>query len=253
MNVVELERDAFLRLAYEQRDAFLDRIAAPEAFVVRRFFEPEEIRAWRRDVFELGLRTPPSWHPLHDGCPDYHRLHDNYPQAYVKAKMHAFYFHGFYEANAWLFEKFREIFEIKNFLAGRERGAFLRNVPSEGQVARVNFHNYPAGGGYLAEHADPASSFALIQTLVQASQWGVDFRSGGLFAREREGAPKTYLDPLSAPGDLLVMSPAIPHGVDPIDADDEYAWQDDRGKWTIIPIIVNSDYERPDNVKPRQL
>lgn len=253
MHVVELTRPEFFRMIEEAPRAFLERIAAPEVFVVRRFYEPGTIRAWRRRVFELGQRSTPSWHPLYDGCPDYHRLHDNYPQAYVKAKMHAFYFHGWDEANAELFREFSAIFALKNFLAGYPPDAFLKNIPSDGQVARVNFHHYPGGGGWLAEHADPTSKFALIQTLVQASSWSHDFQSGGLYARASEGAEKLYLDRVSAPGDLLVLSPAIPHGVEPIDPDEDYAWQADRGKWTIIPIIVNSDYERPDNIKPRPL
>jgi hypothetical protein len=253
MNIVETSRTEFLRTVYGEREAFLDRIREPEVFIVRRFYDPDDIRAWRRKVFDLGQRAGPSWHPLYDGCPDYHRLHDNYPNAHVKAKMHAFYFHGWYEANNEIFSYFQEIFALKHFLAGFDPTAFLRNVPSDGQVARVNFHNYPRGGGYLAEHADPTSPFALIQTLVQASAWKDDFASGGLYARPRPGAEKLYLDEISDPGDLLVLSPDIPHGVDPIDPQEDYGWRSDRGKWTIIPIIVSSDYDRPDNIKPRQL
>lgn len=253
MEVTDLTKAEFLRLIHETPQAFLERISEPEAFIVRRFYDPGEIRSWRQSVFELGQRSEPSWHPLYDGCPDYHRLHDNYPKAYVKARMHAFYFHGWYSANAGIFEYFREVFAVKNALAGHDGDAFMRRMPSEGPIARVNFHQYPRGGGWLAEHADPASSFALIQTLVQASTWNADFSSGGLYARAREGAEKLYLDPISSPGDLLVLSPSIPHGVEPIDPQEDYDWKLDRGKWTIIPIIVNSDYEAPDNIKPRQL
>jgi hypothetical protein len=253
MKVSSLDRAEFLQMVWEHKDAFLARVRAPEIFIVREFYDPREILSLRQRVFDLGRLSEPSWHPLFDDCPDYHRLHDNYPKAYVKAKMHAFYFHGWYKANAGLFDFFGEIFDIKTFLAGHDRGAFVANVPSDGQVARVNLQNYPVGGGYVAEHVDPTSEFALIQTLVQASSWGDDFSSGGLYARREEGAEKFYLDHLSSPGDLLVLSPAIPHGVEPIDPEHDYEWQVNRGKWTILPIIVNSDYPRPDNVKPRQV
>lgn len=248
-----LSKADFLELVYGNKDLFLERIGTPEAFIVRRFYDPAEILSLRRKVFDLGQSSEPSWHPLFDDCPDYHRLHDNYPKAYVKAKMHAFYFHAFYPANSELFELFTEIFALKSFLAGHEKDAFLTNLPSKGPVARVNFQNYPLGGGYLAEHVDPTSEFALIQTLVQASAWEDDFTSGGLYVRATEGGEKLYLDPLTAPGDLLVLSPAIPHGVEPIDPQEAYDWTIDRGKWTILPIIVRSDYPSPDNVKPRQL
>jgi len=253
MKVNSLGKAEFLRLVYESKAALLERIHAPEVFVIHEFYDPQEILSLRRTVFDSGQLSDPSWHPLYNDCPDYHRLHDNYPNAYVKAKMHAFYFHGWRQENAYLFEYFREIFHMKNFLAGREKDAFVANVPSDGPVARVNFQNYPTGGGYLAEHVDPVSNFALIQTLVQASEWGADFTSGGLYARQEEGGDKLYLDQFTFPGDLIVLSPGIPHGVETVDPQDDYQWQVNRGKWTVLPIIVNSDYPSSGNIKPQQL
>jgi hypothetical protein len=253
MKITSLDKADYLQMVYENKDVFLKRIHAPEAFIVREFYDPREILSLRKRIFDSAELSEPSWHPLLDDCPDYHRLHDNYANAYVKSKMHSFYFHGWHKENEKLFSFFREIFDMKNFLAGFERDAFITNIPSNGQVARVNFQNYPVGGGHLAEHVDPISKFALVQTLIQASAWGGDFTSGGLYAKGQEGGDKLYLDPLTSPGDLVVLSPAIPHGVEAIDPQEHYEWKANRGKWTILPIIVNSDYPRPDNIKPRQL
>src|SRR5271167_5021409 len=92
-------KDEIDRLIVNHPADFMLRVAAAEIFVVKNFYDPKEILAMRREIFETGLRTPPSWHPLLDECPDYHRLHDNYPNAHVKSKMHGFYFHGWYEHN----------------------------------------------------------------------------------------------------------------------------------------------------------
>lgn len=73
---------------------------------------------------------------------------------------------------------FADIFAIKNFLAGTPRDAFIHNIPSEGQIARVQIHQYPQGGGYQSKHVDPVSPFARLQTLVMASQIGVDYQLG---------------------------------------------------------------------------
>ncbi len=234
-------------------EEFLSRIAAPEIFVVKEFYDPKAVLAFRQEIFEMGLSTPPSWHPLLDDCPDYHRLHDNYPNAHVKSKMHGFYFHGWYEQNARLFDHFYEIFRLKCLLAGLENSRSLRNLPSQGFVARVNFQNYPRGGGHIREHVDPHSQFALIQTLVQASEPFRDFNSGGLFARAAQGAEKIFLDYHTAPGDLLILSPAIPHGVDPVDNGEDYDWRINSGKWTILPLFVASDYPAVQAVKPREI
>jgi hypothetical protein len=248
VNVVS--KGEFLDLARNRRDEFLARIAEPQAFAVKSFYDRDAIIAFRNDVFRRGQETEPSWHPLVDDCPDYHRLHDNYPKAYVKAKMHAFYFHGWYPHNKRIFEFFKEIFHLKNFLAGFQDGEFMHNIPSDGFIARVNVHHYPRGGGYQAEHIDPVGKHAQIQTLIIGSEFGQDYRQGGVYGRSAAASPATYLDPLVGPGDMLVMSPGIPHGVAAIDPDADYEWKSNNGRWMILPIIVGSDYPNPAVAKP---
>jgi len=238
-------------MVFEAADELLARVDAGDAFVVSQFYDGADILELRNRVFARGQTTPPSWHPLVDGCPDYHRLHDNYPQAHVRSKMHGFYHHGFHPANDGLFAAFGEIFAIKNHLAGAPHDRHLRAVPSSGTVARVNLQHYPRGGGYIAEHRDPAAEYARVQTLIQASRPGVDFTTGGLFACAGDGAAPFAIDPLTEPGDLIVMSPAIRHGVAPIHPDEPYAWTENSGKWTVIPIILASDMAAGPVERPR--
>jgi hypothetical protein len=248
-----LSRPEFMALVYGDMANFLRRIAAPEAFIVKEFYQPDDVLRFRKETFASGFASDASWHPLHDDCPDYHRLHDDYPKAYVKQKMHGFYFHGWYPHNREKFAFFAEIFAIKNRLAGLPENAFLNNIPSDGFVARINVHHYPKGGGYQAEHIDPVGKHAHIQTLVAASEFGKDYRVGGVYARATTSDQRTYLDPLLKPGDLLVMSPGIPHGVEAIDPDLPYEWQTNDGRWMILPIIVGSDYPNPEVNKPVQV
>ena len=188
---------------------------APEAFIIKEFYPSEFVLGLRNDCFNRGLKIEPSWHPLKVECPDYHRLHDNYPKAHVKQKFHAFYHHGYEKDNKSLFESFSEIFEIKNFLADNHYEVY--NKPSDKVIARVNVHHYPRGGGYQMEHIDPANDFARIQTLICASHKGQDFKSGGVYARTENNGLKYFLDDSVEPGDLLIISPDIQHGVAPID------------------------------------
>jgi hypothetical protein len=241
MRVNRIDKSAFVELVHGRGDEFLQRIGEPEAFVVKAFFPEREILDFRRCVHRDGLESAPGWHALRESCPDYHRLHDNYPNAYVKQKLHAFYFHGWYAHNREIFDFFREIFELKNRLAGLPPDEFLRNTPADGWIARVNVHHYPRGGGYQAEHVDPVGRHAQIQTLVCASRFGVDYSSGGVYARATPESEPEPLDPYLAPGDLLVMSPGIPHGVAPVDPAQPYDWQSDNGRWMILPLVVASD------------
>jgi hypothetical protein len=253
MKIHSVTRQEFLELAYENTAEFLKKIDAPEAFIVKQFYAGKDILELRRTCFERGIATPASWHPLYDDCPDYHRLHDNYPQAYVKSRMHAFYHHGFYKSNAEIFRDFNDIFALKNYLAGCELDAHVHNKPSDGFIARVNLHHYPKGGGGQAEHIDPWGKLARVQTLIAASQIGKDYRKGGVYARTHEGGEQFFLDEYTEPGDMMVLSPAIPHGVAPIDPEENYSWETNDGRWIVLPLFVASDYPNPSTDKPREL
>jgi len=253
MRVTEIARPDFIDLVYSGTGEFMERINAPEAFVVKAFYNSLRVQELRDAAFQTGLTSDASWHPLHDDCPDYHRLHDNYPKAHVKQKMHAFYYHGWRPHNKYKFDFFSDVFSIKNFLAGFPEKEFLSNIPSEGFIARVNIHHYPKGGGYQTEHVDPVGKHAQIQTLVAASEFGKDYSKGGVFARSAPGAEKGYVDPYMKPGDMLVMSPGIHHGVDPVDPDLPYEWRTNDGRWMILPLIVGSDYPNRAVKKPVQV
>lgn len=253
MKVNIISKKDFTDLAYHHTEQLFKSINNPEAFIIKNFYPAKKITAIRNENFQWGLNTEPSWHPCYDGVPDYHRIHDNYPQAHVKARMHAFYHHGFYKENDKLFSFFAEIFKLKNFLAGYPEDYFIKNIPSQNQIARVNLHNYPVGGGGQSEHIDPISKFATLQTIVQASQIGVDYRKGGLYAREVVNGEKFYLDKHTSIGDLIVLSPGIAHGVEIIDADEVLNWKINKGRWMIMPIIINSDYASAENVKPKEI
>ena len=251
MKITEISKNYFLDQVYTNTDNFLSRIESPEIFIVKNFYAKKDILNYRNEAHMKGLETPDSWHPCLDQCPDYHRIHNNYPKAHVKAIMHAYYNHGYYESNNALFNFFSEIFDIKNYLADEPKGSFLKNIPSELLIARVNLHNYPKGGGYQESHIDPVSRFAKIQTIVIASEYGKDFTSGGVYA---EADKKYYVDPFTEIGDLVVLSPGITHGVEAIDPEVESInWKENSGRWMIMPIIIHSDYDSKDNVKPKSV
>ena len=194
MKINQITKDEFLNFVYEDSDLFLEKIRTPEIFIVKNFYSTEKCQNLRKITYEWGQKTPSSWHPFIDDCPDYHREHDNYPKAYVKQKFHGFYRHNYYIENNEVFQMFKEIFDVKNFLAGFKLNQFIDNIPSEGILPRVNVHHYPKGGGYQAEHIDPDGPFAQIQTLVIASTFGVDFKVGGVYARKELNSKKYYVD-----------------------------------------------------------
>lgn len=187
MRITSLTRDEFFQRFEHHAEATLKQLARPEAIIVKKFLRPEQALEIRAQAFRAGQSSEPSWHPLNDDCPDYHRLHDNYPTAWVKQKLHGFYYHGRKLENRALMAPFLPLLHLKNRLGGFDPGEHIDNRPSEGAVSRLNIHHDPRGGGYQAEHIDPSGPFARIQTLVIASRFGSDFRAGAVYARAADG------------------------------------------------------------------
>jgi hypothetical protein len=110
-------------------------------------------------------------------------------------------------------------------------------------------HQYPRGGGGQAEHIDPVSPFAKVQTLIQASTPGIDYGTGGLYINDpRFGI--VNIDPLTRKGDLVLASPGVKHGVAAIDPGKQLQWSETDGRWIIMPIIIHSDHVTGAAVRP---
>ena len=248
-----ISKTEFYDLALNHTKDFLDKINKPEVFVVKEYILPELCLKLRNESFDWGLKEKASWHKFDNDCPDYHRLHDNYPQAHVKQKFHGFYRHNYFPKNKELFNTLKEVFILKNKLAGFTDEEFFYNKPSNGILPRINVHHYPVGGGYQAEHIDPIGPYAQIQTLIVASVFGKDFKEGGVYARKELNGEKFYIDSYTEIGDMIVMSPGIPHGVESINDNDEYSPNINNGRWIILPLFLQSDYQSFNNVKPKQI
>ena len=250
IQVHTVARDEFLERVYEDTERFMDSIARNDVYVVKQFYPRDFVLRFRAMLGEFSRQEEPSWHPCLDSVPDYHRVNDEYEKSWVKARMHSFFFHRFND-NAEMFDNFKEIFELKNFLAGEPSDAYMDTIPSDEIIARVVSQQYPRGGGYLAEHSDPASKFAKLQTIIMASQQGVDYETGGLYLRSAPGAEPFMVDPYTEPGDLMVLTPDAPHGVAAVDPEAELDWSAQDGRWMVLPIILRSDYNMDPETKPK--
>ncbi len=249
--IQNISPEKFLDLVYRETELFMNSIKDNTVYVVKDFYSKKKIKEFFSLLESFRQTFEPSWHPCLDGCPDYHRINDEYPNSYVRAKMHSYYFHR-WNRHRDVFDDFKDVFEIKNYLAGQPKGSFYDTIPSEGVISRIVSHQYPRGGGYLKEHVDPTSSFAKIQTIILASGFGKDYHQGGLYLRKNEKSDPIPIDPHAEIGDLLVLSPDVRHGVAAIDPNEPLDWSKTDGRWMILPIIIRSDYNQDPSTKPKE-
>jgi hypothetical protein len=191
------------------------------------------------------LENEATWMPLYDECEDYHRINDEYPKSYVKAKTHSFMFHFFKKMNSDLLQATMPLWDLKLQWGGvneeSAKNAKLTALPSDGYIARVVSHLYPAGGGYLAKHRDPINQANMIQTLIVGSQFGRDFKTGGLYVYATDGTP-FFVDECCDKGDLLLFDQSFQHEVKPVDVKQNLDWGSMAGRLQHVLLFTRSDY-----------
>ena len=220
-------------------------------YLIKNVIDRDVIKFIREEIEEWTLNEEQRWVPLDENCVNFHRINDDYEKSYVKTKAHTFYY------NLWLKESepiknyFLEIFDFKRQITNFANLDYLHNKPIDGFVSRVIVHHYPIGGGYMEEHTDPVNIYNPVQTIIQASEKGKDYISGGLFVRDPESNEEIFVDDDFRIGDMIVFNPHIPHGVKPIDKNKETDWKVKNGRYLIIPLSLRSDLIKNNEESPK--
>ena len=187
----------------------------------------------------------PSFHKMLDGCPNFHRMiTEEITKKYsLYAIKHSFYFYN-WNISSQLERKFKELvyehWRYVKFLAGNKKRAYENNIPSDGQIDRLQIINYPQGGGQLREHEDPRKNQRLVSGLIM-SKSGVDYENGGFYFRCANDSKMNIESEVNV-GDAVMFYGSIAHGVDPVDAHLPLNWSLKAGRWFIGMFVNDSDH-----------
>jgi len=220
-----------------QDDAALEQaranIRAGDIYIVRRQFDPALLHYIREYLSSIGRGSLPNYSPIQPGAPNFHRMNRADPRAYVQGCFHQFVFFPWNQDVFDLFKLFAPVYHLKNRLSGLPAERFLGIEPEDGCTARLAFQVYPRGGGFLNRHSDPVDYHQLSVPILQMSEKGRDFSSGGLFVQMADG-DDLMLDDVCAPGDVVYFNAACAHGVKPIDPDAQLNWPSYAGRWMLL-------------------
>lgn len=187
----------------------------------------------------LARHSFPSYHSLVLGCPDFHRVCDNDARSVVKSIMHQFVFHPWNQNVLNLFNLMRPVYYLRNLIGGFDKESFLANTGNSEYAARLAFHCYPIGGGYMQKHSDPIGEHQLAAAVMQLSEKGIDYESGGLHLWKSE-ISSIDVDLLMKPGDVIFFNAQTPHSVESVDPSKERNWLDFKGRWMMLAAIVKT-------------
>tara|TARA_B100001057_G_C22870379_1_gene958564 strand:- start:7910 stop:8776 length:867 start_codon:yes stop_codon:yes gene_type:complete len=217
-----------------------------EAFILKN----SASKKLKKTILELAniyKKKKSSFHKMYDGCPNFHRVIDKkITKKYsLFAIKHSFYFYNWNirtklekELKDGVYRHWRYV----KFLAGNGKNKFEKNIPSDGQIDRLQIVRYPAGGGELRDHVDPRKNQRIVSGIIM-SRLGVDFQKGGFYFKSSK-LKKLNIEKQLDEGDAVIFYGSIAHGVDKVDPDKKLIWNSDKGRWFVGMFVNDSDHVR---------
>jgi len=231
MNILEVPTRDFLAMRAEDINASLND---GNCFIVSNFFSPEKVRDILSRSIDFVANSEESWSPILDDTPSHFRRYSPHPQSKVQQRLTRINLNLWREDTPWILEMARIVFPLKFRLGNIALDEPLNRKPSSGIGYQININHYPAGGGFMAPHTDPIHPHNSVQTLVNASTRGVDFREGGLFVKSAPDADEVSVEDYWRMGDLLCFDASrIIHGVNPVDPAEPFDAQSAKGRYSI--------------------
>ena len=196
-----------------------------------------------------------NFYKMLDGVPNFHRVIDkNITKKYsLFAIKHSFYFYN-WNIKSKLEKKLKEgvyrHWRYVKSLAGNGKNRFEKNIPSDGQIDRLQIVRYPAGGGELREHVDPRKNQRVVSGIIM-SKIGEDFSKGGFYFKLSK-SKKINIEKKLEEGDAVIFYGSISHGVEKVDPEEKLIWNSNKGRWFIGMFVNDSDHV-PNRVTAKDL
>ena len=234
----------------EKNEAYIKNIIRKmyvynEAYILRNC-SPKNLKKTVLDLVNFYKKNrKQSFHKMFDGTPNFHRAIDKkITKKYsLYAIKHSFYFYNWNIKNK-LEKKLKDgVYKHWRYvkcLAGNSKFAYEKNIPSDGQIDRLQIVRYPSGGGQLRDHVDPRKNQRIVSGIIM-SKIGEDFKKGGFYFKS-SNSKKINIENKLNEGDAVLFYGSIAHGVEKVDPKEKLIWNSNKGRWFVGMFVNDSDH-----------
>lgn len=232
--VVNADADSALQLA--------ESLYAGDCYILKQAYSPALMTTVKKNAIDFAERHESQFHKMFDGAPNFHRLIDAKSSKLYQSdsRRHIFHFFSWNNDDLGVINDIYARWQIFKLLSGRAKDAYEKSIPSDGVIDRFHVYHYPTGGGSLTTHLDPTRNQKTIVAGMMSKR-GKDYQKGGIYVM-KDATTAVDCEPYLDPGDILICYPSVFHGVAPVDADCDFAWDHDQGRWFLGLYSVDSDY-----------
>jgi len=196
-------------------------------FVLRGMFDPGRLARLKSELHALSRRRDALDAPLVRGCANHHRLVDSPYESDAPAFRREFVNLHWNEGSGDVNRFGRVLAGLRHAIIGLDPATSIE--AGDGRVSLFRIDHYPSGGGFCGPRVGDVNG---VELSLLMSQYGEDYRSGGLFYIDR-GNRHHFVDGQTRFGDLVVLPAGAVWGVYPIDVERPVDLLVAGGRWSL--------------------
>lgn len=245
-NIMEVDYAEFADRVATQEPHFVkdvvESLYAGDVYLLKRGFSVEFMRDLLEKVYAIWNQTPPSFHKMLEGCPDFHRMQDEeIAKKYVfESVRHSYYWFHWNGDPMGVIPAIMERWRVFKFLGGYHPDEYEKNTPKDGVVDRFQVARYLPGIGRSETHSDPHQNQKFFISAFMSKR-GVDYERGGFYV-VGSGNRMIDLEDRINVGDIGIGFATVMHGVDRIDPHKNPDWKAKDGRWWLGLYSNSTDY-----------
>jgi len=248
--IIDLEFLDLKKNINHQNEKFLKKIIKKmyidrEAFILKKCATKNLKQVMLDIANKYNKEKKPSFHKMFDGAPNFHRAIDKkITKKYsLYAIKHSYFFYN-WNIKSKLEQKLKNgayhHWRYIKFLAGNSKKKYEKNIPSDGQIDRLQVVRYPAGGGQLKDHVDSRKNQRVVTGIVMSKR-GEEYSKGGFYFKKSKNKNINIEDRIDE-GDAVIFYGSLIHGVEPVDPHKKLSWNSDKGRWFLGMFVNDSDH-----------
>jgi len=244
-NVVHLDYKTFRDQVLNPTEAFVEKITTSlysgDLIVLKNAISKDFLRSLKQRVFEYGNKIPEKSEQIIDGCSNFHYKSDENlkrPKDGYVALDHSYYFFRWNPDPLSVFSSIDPLWEMTKLLGGFSPKEYLKNIPTDQHIDKIQIIHYPSGVGGITVHSDPFSRQKAIFGLGMTEK-GTDYQEGGFFMLNNK-KEKVLLDSQIEFGSSVLLFPSMFHGVETIDSGKSVNWNSPDGRWFFTAYTIDS-------------
>ena len=221
----------------------ISNIYSGDALIIKNAISKKEIDKIKKKLVSFSDKEVSKFFKMNKKCPNFWRRQDeSMAKKYsVKAIRDSYYFFRWNKKEKDIWKTFDEMWGNLKFLGGLQKNSFIKNVPKDGVIDRVQIVRYPENTGYIEPHFHNPKHQRLIISIYMSKK-GIDYKGGGTCFYK--GKKMINIESRIDVGDIGVFYATLKHSVNPVKKTNNKIRKKFRGRWWCGLYSPESDLKK---------